>query len=185
MKNFKVLLMVFLFAFIVFEAQAQKADKEKVKETRKEMKAERIPLKKLEGNVVSSEAKRNFNADFARATDVQWLRKGEFDEVSFTYNNKKLKGYYDSEGKLVGTTQDATFAEIPAKGQEEIKTKYKDSTIGPVVFFDDNELNETDMILWAVQFDDKDLYFVELIKGMSKIIVMCNLEGQVTFFKQL
>ena len=53
------------------------------------------------------------------------------------------------------------------------------------MFFDDNELNETDMILWAIQFDDKDLYFVELAKDANKIIVMCNLEGEVSFFKQL
>jgi hypothetical protein len=185
MKKFKVLLMAFLFAFVVTEAPAQKADKEKVKETKKEQKAERVPLKKLEGKVVSSEAKRNFNSDFARASDVLWVRKGTYDEVTFTNEGMKMKGYYDSEGKLVGTTQDATFAEIPAKSQEVIKTKYKDYTVGPVVFFDDNELNETDMILWAIQFDDKDLYFVELAKATSKIIVMCNLEGEVSFFKQL
>jgi hypothetical protein len=185
MKKFKVLLMAFLFAFVVTEAPAQKADKEKVKETKKEQKAERVPLKKLEGKVVSSEAKRNFNSDFARASDVLWIRKGTFDEVSFTNRGIKMKGYYDSEGKLVGTTQNSTFPEIPAKCQEVIKTKYKDYTVGPVVFFDDNELNETDMILWAIQFDDKDLYFVELAKGTNKIILMCNLEGEVSFFKQL
>jgi hypothetical protein len=185
MKKITVLIMAFLFAFNVAEAQPQNSDKEKVKETRKEEKAERVPLKKLAGKMVSSEAKRNFNSDFAEASDVQWERKGEFDEVTFTNKDIKMKGYYDSEGKLVGTTQDATFAGIPAKCQEIIKTKYKDYTVGPVVFFDDNELNETDMILWAIQFDDRDLYFVELDKGTTKMIMMCNLEGEVSFFKQL
>ena len=185
MKKITVLAISFLFAFSVAESQPQTADKEKVKETKKEVKAERVPLKKLAGKMASSEAKRNFNSDFARASDVLWERKGEFDEVSFTNKGMKMKGYYDSEGKLVGTTQDATFADIPAKCQEVIKTKYKDYTVGPVVFFDDNELNETDMILWAIQFDDKDLYFVELAKGTNKIILMCNLEGEVSFFKQL
>jgi hypothetical protein len=185
MKKLEVLLMAFMFAFIATAVQAQKAEKEKVKETKKEQKSQRVPLKKLEGKEVSSEAKLNFNSDFGKASDVRWERKGTFDEVTFTSQGKKMKGYYDAGGKLVGTTEDAKFTDIPAKCQEIIKTKYKDYTIGPVIFYDDNELNDTDMILWAVQFDDKDLYFVELAKGTNKIIVMCSLEGDVTFFKQL
>jgi hypothetical protein len=102
--------------------------------------------------------------------------------VFYFHQKSKYQGFYDTEGKQVGTTQDATFGEIPAKSREVIKTKYKDTTVGPAVFFHDNELNETDIILWAIQFDDTDLYFVELIKGMSKMIVMCNLEGEVSFF---
>jgi hypothetical protein len=96
-----------------------------------------------------------------------------------------MKAYYDYEGNLVGTTQKKAFADIPVKGQEEIKTKYKDYTIGDVTFFDDNEFNDTDMILWGLQFDDRDLYFVELTKGTGKIIVQVDAEARVSFFKKL
>jgi hypothetical protein len=41
------------------------------------------------------------------------------------------------------------------------------------------------MILWGLQFDDRDLYFVELTKGASKIIVQVDAEARVSFFKKL
>ncbi len=62
---------------------------------------------------------------------------------------------------------------------------YKDYTIGPVVFYDDNEANSTDMILYGEQFEDADNYFVELSKGTKKIVVQVSPEGVVYFFKQL
>ena len=74
---------------------------------------------------------------------------------------------------------------MPAGGQKEIKKKYKDYSIGKVIFFDDNEFNEMDMLLYGLQFDDADNYFVELAKGTSKIMVKVNAAGDVSFFKQL
>ena len=41
------------------------------------------------------------------------------------------------------------------------------------------------MIMYGVQFDDADNYFVELSKGSSKIVVKVDMKGEVTFFKQL
>lgn len=37
-----------------------------------------------------------------------------------------MKGYYDSDANLVGTTMSETLADLPAKGQQEIKAKYKE-----------------------------------------------------------
>ena len=96
-----------------------------------------------------------------------------------------MKAFYDGDGSLVGTTSSITFAQIPAKGQKEINTKYKGYKIGPVVFFDDNENNETDMILYGLQFDDTDSYFVELTKGQDKIVVKVDPAGFVDFFMKL
>jgi hypothetical protein len=185
MKQFAILTVVFLFAFSVVEAQNQKTEKGKVQAANKEMKSQRVPLKKLEGTMVSDAAKKNFAMDFADAKDAQWKRSGTFDEVSFTSKDQKMTGFYDSGGKLVGTTQTVPFTKVPEKGQQVIKDKYKDYKIGPVIFFDDNEANETDMILWATQFDDEDLYFVELSKGASRMIVQVNPDGKVKMFKQL
>ncbi len=63
------------------------------------------------------------------------------------------------------------FKDLPAKGQQEIKGKYKDYGIGSVIYFDDNEKIDSDMVLWATQFNDEDLYFAELTKANKKIIV--------------
>jgi hypothetical protein len=135
MKKFAIFTMAILFAFSVVQAQTQKK--------------ERMPLKKLSGTTVSETAKKNFMIDFPSASNAMWKRVGTYDEVSFTNDMQKLTGFYDSEGNLVGTTAPKKFTDLPAKGQAEIKAKYKDYSVGPVIFFDDNEKNDTDMILWS------------------------------------
>ena len=154
-------------------------------EPKKEKKSEMVPLKKLEGTKVSDVAKSNFMADFGNIPDVQWTRAKNFDEAMFTKNGKKLHAWYDFENKLVGTTSIVTFADLPAAGQKNIKTKYKDYSVGQVIFFDDNEMNETDMMLYNRQFDDADNYFVELSKANEKLVLRVNTLGEVFFFKQL
>ena len=186
MKKLVVLTMTFLFAMTVVLGQTKKADKEKTKETKKEAKAERVPLKKLEGANVSTIAKGNFSSDFKDAKNVEWKRIDTFDKVSFTNKDgQNMSAFYDIDGNLVGTTQFKTFADVPDKGQQEIKKMYKDYTVGPVIFYDDNEANSTDMILYGEQFEDADNYFVELSKGTKKIVVQVSPEGVVYFFKQL
>jgi hypothetical protein len=186
MKRLAVLSMTFLFALSIVFGQNQKADKEKTKETKKEVKAERVALKKLEGTNVNSLAKNNFNSDFKDAKDVEWKRIETYDKASFTTKDgHKMSAYYDINGNLVGTTQYKTFADLPENGQKDIKKNYKDYTIGQVVFYDDNENNDTDMILYGVQFEDQDNYFVELTKEKNKIILQVNPNGEVFFFKQL
>ena len=186
MKKLAILSMVFIFAMSAAQGQTQKAEKQKVTETKKERKTERVALRKLEGKEVSEQAKSAFNVDFKGATKVLSKRVDTFDEFSFTSKDgKQMKAFYDYDSQLVGTTQIIAFSDLPLSGQQEIKKQYKDYTIGPVIFFDDNEANETDMILYSTQFDDADNYFVELSKGKDKLIVQINSEGELFFFKQL
>ena len=185
MKKLAIFSVFTLFAFSLMAGQTPKSEKGQGQETKKEQKAARVPLKKLEGNVVSDEAKKNFILDFSDVKDAQWKRSGTFDEVTFTKDHKQLTAYYDSGGMLVGTTSAREFSDLPDKGRQEIKSKYKDYTVNQVIFYDDNESNPTDMILWATQFDDEDLYFVELAKGINKIVVMVTPAGKVSMFKQL
>jgi hypothetical protein len=154
-------------------------------EPKKEKKSEMVPLKKLEGTKVSDLAKAHFNTDFGNIPDVQWTRAKNFDEAIFTKNGKKLHAWYDFDNNLVGTTTIITFADVPADGQKNIKAKYKDYSVGQVIFFDDNEMNATDMMLYDKQFDDADNYFVELSKAKENIVLMVNTKGEVSFFKQL
>ena len=51
-----------------------------------------------------------------------------------------------------------------------------------VLFFDDNEYNETDMELFGVQFETADNYFVELTKGDKKEVVKVDTSGEVYHF---
>jgi hypothetical protein len=183
MKRLAILSMTFLFCLSVIQGQTKEQEK---KETKKEQKTERVALRKLEGSNVSTIAKNNFSAEFKDAQNVQWKRVDTYDEATFTNkDNHQMKAFYDFEGKLVGTTQHKTFADVPVKGQEQIKKEYKDYTVGQVLFFDDNEANSTDMILYGIQFEDEDNYFVELSKGNRRIVVHVNMEGSVFFFTEL
>jgi hypothetical protein len=184
MKRLAVLSLTFLFSMTFVLGQIQKSDKENTKESKKEIKSERVALRKLPGNTIGTVAKINFDSDFKGATDVQSKRVETFDKFSFTSKDgQKLEAFYDFDGKLVGTTQYKTFADLPLKGQNEIKTKYKDYTVDKVVFYDDNETNISDMILYGVQFEDADNYFVELSKGNKTIILQVNTNGELFFFK--
>jgi hypothetical protein len=142
-------------------------------------------LKKLPAGNVSEISKNSFIVDFGNIPNVKWKRGETFDEATFKKNGKEMTAYFDIDGKLVGTTNKVTFAEVPANGREKIKTEYKDYKVGPVTFFADNKGNETDMILYGMQFEDADNYFVELTKGTRKIVVQVSPEGNVTFFEEL
>ena len=174
-----------LFAFSVGKAQTEIADRGKMKEPKREIKSSRIPLKKLEGTTVSERAMNHFGEDFPKATDAKWERSGSFDQVTFSSGDQKMTAYYDSDDNLVGSTTPKSLKDLPAKGRQEIKAKYGDYSVGPVIYFDDNARIDTDMILWASQFDDENMYFAELNKGNSKIIIKITPSGEVSFFKQL
>jgi len=172
MKKVVVLSMTILFAASMVMGQATKSAK--------------VPLKKLEGKEISSMAKESFVMAFGNIPNVKWVRSPNFDEATFVQKGKEMKAFFGYDGKFVGTTTHVTFADLPASAQREIKAKYKDYTIDPVVvFFDDNELNESDMVLYGTQFDDADNYFVLLTKGTKKIVLQINTEGTVYFFKEL
>jgi hypothetical protein len=188
MKRLSIILLALLFGFTVNTAVARvknQPKKQADKELKKEAKAERIALRKLNGNDVNVLAKNSFISDFGNIPEVKWHRADYFDEARFIKNGTLTTAYYDFEGTLVGTTQAKTFADIPTAAQNEIKTRYRDYSIGSVIFYDDNELNATDMVLYGMQFDDMDNYFVELSKGTSKIVLRVDEKGIVTFFKDL
>jgi hypothetical protein len=185
MKRLVILSMAVLFSLSIVKGQVQKTGNEQNKETKKELKAERVALRKLSGNTVSIVAKNNFSTDFGVVTNAQWNRVDTFDQVTFTKDGKQETAFYDSEGKLVGVTIPKAISDIPFKAQQEIKTKYKDYTVVKVLLNDDNESNDTDMLLYGIQFDDADNYFVELTKGAQKIVLRVDMAGNVYFFKQL
>jgi hypothetical protein len=196
MKKLPILSMIVLFVMTFNHLSGQsvvkkelkseiKNEKEDVKKEKKVIKTERVALHKLEGKEVSMASKNAFYVDFGDLKNVTWKRTSYFDEATFIKDGKEVKAYYDLNSKLVGTSSFAKFADLPQNAQKEIKEKYKDYSIGDVVFFDDNEANETDMLLYDVQFEDEDNYFVKLSKSNKSIVVQVNPRGEIFFFKEL
>ena len=152
---------------------------------KKEKREERKELKKLKGSEVSYQAKEEFYRDFNNMTVTKWERTGNYDKATFTKDGQVMTAYYDADAKLVGTVSDKTFADLPAKAQKLIDFKYQGYSKESVLIFDDNELNETDMIVYNQKFEDADNYFVELKKDNKEIVLKVNVSGDVSFFKQL
>ncbi|MFA5329681.1 MAG: hypothetical protein WC384_17940 [Prolixibacteraceae bacterium] len=189
MKKLAMLSMTVFFAASFVQVQAKEGAREvlksEIENSRKEIKTERKEMRNMKENSVSDFSKRAFSIDFGDAQNVTWKKALSYDEADFTESGQEMKAYYDPESNLVGTTSFKTFADIPANAQTEIKRKYKNYTVDNVVYFDDNEDNDTDMIFGDNLFEDADNYFVELSNHSKKIILQVNPEGEIFFFKQL
>ena len=130
----------------------------------------------------SVQAENNFNADFMGATNVNWKRTDNFYEATFVWNGKAETAFYDFDAKLVSTTQHVDFSAVPVQAQKEIKKRYKDYTIGAVIFLDDNEYNETATTLYGDQSANEDNWFVELSKNNKTEIVRVDSQGALHAF---
>lgn len=191
MKNL-LISMTLILAALAAQGQsdtqlANKEAKKERKEAKKEMKDQRITLKQLNGEGVNEESKTHFMSDFGNKADVAWTRDLYFDKATFT-NDKgtKTSAFYDSDGELVGTSTPSSFESLPATAQTEIKKYYMNYEHAPVIFYDDNESNDTDMILYGVQFDDADNYFIEVTDKKSyPVVLKVTPQGQVTFFSSM
>jgi len=126
----------------------------------------------------------HFLTDFSGATNVQWKRIG-YEEASFMLNGKDMKAFYDYDHELIGTTSPASYADLPANAQKEIEKRYRNYTPHSVILFDDNEYNSSDMMLYGNAFADADNYFVELSHNDKTIVLQVNMEGLVTYFKDI
>ena len=152
------------------------------KKTRKELRREH---RAEDYSKVSYLTKTQFVIDFPDAKNVRFVRTKNFEEVAFMSGEEKLRAYYDYDSKLVGTTQNKSFADLPENAQKEILKKYANYSIVGVTKFDDNGSNDTDMILYDTTFDDADNYFVELKNDSEAIVVKVDLPGDVSFFTNM
>jgi hypothetical protein len=151
------------------------------KAQREESRAERREKNATEPNYTTEQ---NFMIDFPHATDVHWKIDG-FEEAIFTVNGKPMKAFYDLNSDLIGTTTPVSYFDMPETARKYIEKHYGDYTTQSVILFDDNEYNSSDMMLYGNTFEDADNYFVELSNNNKTIVLQVNMEGLVTFFKDL
>jgi hypothetical protein len=193
MKKIIVLTVAILSAAAVINAQdsdiALRKDIKDLKQEqasiRKDKKEQKKELRKLEGQEVSYQSKQQFYVDFGNLPVSEWKRAAYFDEATFIMDGQVMQAYYDEDSQLVGTTTDKSFTDIPTVAQKYINNKYRDYDKGVVVFFDDNEANDMDMVMYGTPVDDSDMYFVELSKDNKRIVLGVDMDGNVSFFTQL
>ena len=147
--------------------------------------AETKELKKLEGTEVSLLAKKDFYQIYGNIPGAVWKRTPDYDQVSFTSGGEAKTAYYDADAKLVGTMIQKKFEDLPSDAQKYINEKYPAYSKEDVVFFNDNQLNTTDIVVFNRQFDDEDCYYVKMKKDNQEILVKVKMSGDVSFFKKL
>ena len=187
MKKLAILSLTLLFVLTIGQISANPTKtevykgikKEKVEET----KVVRPPLKKLEGTTISQDSQTNFYMNIGNVENVAWKRGVYYDEATYTKDNQEMKAYFDINGSFVGTTTTKKFTDLFPSAQKSIKKLYEDCTIGQVTYFKANPDNRTDMTLYGVQFESQTVFLVELSKGDSKIVLMCDGQENVTLFK--
>ncbi len=67
----------------------------------------------------------------------------------------------------------------------QILKHYPGYNVVAVIKYDDNEDNDTDMILFETSFDDEDNYFVELKNDTNDKIIKVSLSGDISFFANM
>ena len=107
---------------------------------------------------------------------------GFFVEATFFENGVAKTAYYDENDNLLGTTTNVDLIALPEKARDHINKEYPGYSIEKVVFFGDNEANDTDMSLFNQSVEDEDNYFPLLVKGSKEIILKVSPEGDVSFF---
>jgi hypothetical protein len=170
------------FAHTTINRKDRKETRIERKKTRKELRTE---TRAENDNEVSDFTGDQFAKDFPDAKNVQFVKKENFDEIDFVSGKEMLSAYYDYKNELVGTIQKKTFADLPENAQNEILKKYAGYNIDGVVKFNDNDSNETDMIVYGTSIDDADNYFVELKNDSNAIVVKVGLPGEVSFFTNI
>jgi hypothetical protein len=130
---------------------------------------------------VSGITKSQFTNDFPDATNVHFESTRDFDKISFMQGAKEITAYYDYQSQLLGTTEKKAFTDLPSNAQNEILEKYSGYAIADVVEFNDNQSNNSEMVLYGNSYDDGDNYFVELKANSKAILVKVDLAGGVQF----
>ncbi len=151
----------------------------------RESKMERKEIRKEDRNLVSDMSIEAFNSDFGNIRNVVWEKDPNFDKAMFTKNGMKCTAFYDGESKLVGTSTQEKFANLPKYAQKEIKKQYKGYSVDNVIYYKDNEGNDNNIFLYGAEFASADNYFVELSKKNENIVLQVNPEGNIFFFKEL
>lgn len=178
-----IVVMLAASSFISYGQTSSKAELKK--EHRMVKKEERREKRKIEDAEVSSRSKDSFSSDFAGITGVNWTKGDPYDEARFIKNGENTTAYYDFDGNLVGTTTIKKFSDLPAAGQKEIKKRYKDQVVETVIFLDDNENNDNDILLRGTPYEGPDHYFVSMRGAGKETVVMVSPDGNVSFFKEI
>jgi hypothetical protein len=114
-----------------------------------------------------------FNVDFTDAANVAWALTPNCQKVDFTVSDVKYTAFYSLSGDYLGLTQNVDYKVLPASTQKEIAEKYKGYAVSEVIKY---QTQKTDEPL---------VYFVDVKKADSEIVLKVTPNQNVAFFQQV
>jgi hypothetical protein len=182
MKKLTIILSLFLLALVNDQTYAQIFAKA---ETKKELRSENKKPDKFVVSKVNDASMKSFMKDFGDLSNVTWIKTDDYDEAVFTKDGHTLNAYYDDEGQLVGTTTLKSFADLPKKGQENLKILFWNYAVQQIIWFQNIPGNNTPMKLWNTKITDSDEYLIEILYGFRRLVLSMDTEGRISLFKRL
>jgi len=76
------------------------------------------------GEAINKQALNAFQNEFAGATDIAWKVSGNYYEVAFTIDHKRLAAFYDDRGDFVAVTRFISSGELPNGLRKSLKRGY-------------------------------------------------------------
>ena len=133
---------------------------------------------------VSALTMKKFNQNFGSVTNTVWEKSKSLDKVTFVKGGTKKVAYYNSSSRLVGTGSTGSASGIPLQTMTDLKSQYKDYTVGSVIFFDRNESNAISKLVYGTQLKEEN-YLVELTSNLKTIVVQVKVKGGSAVIDQI
>ena len=133
-----------------------------------------------ETSMVKAQTKRRFYQNFGTISNAVWEKSKSLDKVTFIKDGYKMVAYYNAASRLVGTSS----ADMPVQALADLKTRFKDYSIGSVIFFDKNEANAISKLVYGTQLKEEN-YLVELTNNQKTIVVSVTVKGGTSVINQI
>lgn len=126
---------------------------------------------------VSAVVTKQFQSDFADATNVSWTVGAELQKVDFTMNGERMSAFYKLNGKYMGLTHLISASAIPARTMKQIQDNYAGYNVGDVIVYQTNEEENPDV--------DPVAYFVDLKNTKHEVLLRITQNADIELFKQI
>lgn len=133
-----------------------------------------------ETSMVKAQTKKRFNQNFGTASNAVWEKSKSLDKVTFIQDGYKMVAYYNAASKLVGTSS----ADMPVQALADLKSQYKNYSVGSVIFFDQNEANAISKLVYGTKLKEEN-YLVELTNDQKTIVVSVKVKGGTSVINQI
>ncbi len=108
--------------------------------------------------------------EFNNASNVSWVRTGDYTEAIFDWNGKKSQAFFTQEGNLVAFAQNVSIENLPQKTLSTIQTKYSKYKITELSRIEHAEVGTK--------------YYIALENETKRIILETDINGSISVFQK-